>query len=371
MTPLAEARAQALAPIAYQPTDLTTEHLGAVLARSGYFSDVREASQAIVKVLYGRELGIGPVTAMLGLHVIQGKPSPSAGLLAALIQRSGRYRYRVQRLDAEGCELAFFEREGDQWIPLGRSTFGRQDAEATGAYTGKNAQTWKAYGRNMLFARALSNGARWFCADVFGGAVYTPEELGAAVNEAGDVVPGPYGPTNRHTGEVLDARPVDGPVVEAPEQRPRSHPEELPQASAAAGSEAKARARFWAVARGEPPDGLGLDEQRVHALLGVETLTGYPGGWDSALAELRERVAEPRPDAAAEEDALIRDPQDRLVRGWERLTRQAAELGLDFETLRLPIQRTELIAAGRALNQRLEAARPAASKLGLLAGEVR
>ena len=29
----------------------------------------------------------------------------------------------------------------------------------------------------MLFARALTNGARWFCADAFTGAVYTPEEL--------------------------------------------------------------------------------------------------------------------------------------------------------------------------------------------------
>ena len=33
----------------------------------------------------------------------------------------------------------------------------------------------------MLFARALTNGARWHCPDVFGGAIYEPEELGAKV----------------------------------------------------------------------------------------------------------------------------------------------------------------------------------------------
>jgi hypothetical protein len=30
----------------------------------------------------------------------------------------------------------------------------------------------------MLYARALSNGAKWYCPDVFGGPIYTPDELG-------------------------------------------------------------------------------------------------------------------------------------------------------------------------------------------------
>jgi len=35
--------------------------------------------------------------------------------------------------------------------------------------------------KNMLFARAMSNGIKWFTPDVFAGPVYTPEELGSAV----------------------------------------------------------------------------------------------------------------------------------------------------------------------------------------------
>jgi hypothetical protein len=45
----------------------------------------------------------------------------------------------------------------------------------------------------MLFARAMSNGVRWYCPDVTNGnAVYTPEELGAEVDEDGNVIDGDY-----------------------------------------------------------------------------------------------------------------------------------------------------------------------------------
>ena len=42
-----------------------------------------------------------------------------------------------------------------------------------------------------LTTRALSNGVRWYCPDFGGGApIYTPEELGANVDEDGNVVDG-------------------------------------------------------------------------------------------------------------------------------------------------------------------------------------
>jgi hypothetical protein len=36
---------------------------------------------------------------------------------------------------------------------------------------------------NMLFARAISNGVKWFTPDVFQGPVYVPEEMGGVVTE--------------------------------------------------------------------------------------------------------------------------------------------------------------------------------------------
>jgi hypothetical protein len=61
-----------------------------------------------------------------------------------------------------------------------------QDAQAAGL-TGKD--NWRKFPRNMLFARALSNGVRWYAPDIFNGAtVYTPDELGAAEDDDGNVV---------------------------------------------------------------------------------------------------------------------------------------------------------------------------------------
>lgn len=146
--------------------------LGEVLWKSGYFSDIKSAAQATVKVLRGQELGLGPVTALEQIHVVQGRTALSASLIGALIKRSGRYNYRVVKHTHEECEIVFYE-NGQE---VGRSVFTVEDAEHAGLM---KKDSWKQYTRNMLFARALSNGARWFCPDVFGGAVYTPEELEA------------------------------------------------------------------------------------------------------------------------------------------------------------------------------------------------
>lgn len=154
---------------------------GAMLAKSGYFKDAREAAQACVKVQAGLELGLPPVQAMTGIHIVEGKPTISATLIATLVKRSGKYNYRVTAHDETRCSIAFFE--GKEKI--GESTFTFADAEKAGVT--KNA-IWHKYRRNMLFARAMSNGARWYCPDIFGGVIYTPEELGAEVNEEGEPV---------------------------------------------------------------------------------------------------------------------------------------------------------------------------------------
>ena len=163
--------------------DLTILELAEHAAKSGYFADARQAAQAVIKIQYGRELGIPPVTAIMGVHIIQGKPTPSAGLIAACIRRHPRYDYRVKRLDDTACALEFI----DGGKLAGLSEFTIEQAKRAGAFDG-NGATWSKFPRNMLFARALTNGARWFCPDVFGGAVYSPEEMGAVVDEDGNVI---------------------------------------------------------------------------------------------------------------------------------------------------------------------------------------
>lgn len=165
--------------------DMTTNELGTVLAKSGYFQDAREASQAIVKVLAGRELGLGPIASMSGVYIVKGRPALSANLLAGCLKRSGKYNYRVLTPMADRakvCEIAFFERAGDKWEEIGRSVFSLEDARRAGT------QNMDKFPANMLFARAMTNGIRWYAPDIFAGGVYTPEELGAPVNEEGEVI---------------------------------------------------------------------------------------------------------------------------------------------------------------------------------------
>jgi hypothetical protein len=156
--------------------------LGEMIAQSGYFQDAKQAAQAVVKVLAGRELGLGAIASMTGIYIVQGRVTLSANLIAAVIKRSGKYNYRVREMSEKACEIEFFE-GGES---LGKSKFTIEEARVAKLADGDN---WKKYPRNMLFARAMSNGAKWYAADVFAGPVYTPDELGAHVSldESGEM----------------------------------------------------------------------------------------------------------------------------------------------------------------------------------------
>lgn len=184
---------QALANVQYKPTDLSTERLGEVLVKSGFFKDVRDEAQAIVKILYGREVGFGPIASVMGVYIVNGRPSLAAQLIASAVQRSGLYRYRVREWTDKACRIEFFER-GES---LGESVFTIEDAQRA-ELVGKGGP-WKQYPKAMLWARAMSQGARAFTPEVFNGSVYTPDELGATVNAEGDVI-------DIGTGEVIEER---------------------------------------------------------------------------------------------------------------------------------------------------------------------
>ena len=139
-------------------------------AESGYWPDAKSVAQALVKIEAGRSLGLPAIVAMSEVHVIEGKPQLGAGALSTLVKRSGRYDYRVVELTDEKCTLRFIDRgEG-----VGESVFTLEDAKRAGLAT---RNTWKQYPRNMLFARAISNGVAWFAPDVVSGRFYTGDEI--------------------------------------------------------------------------------------------------------------------------------------------------------------------------------------------------
>jgi hypothetical protein len=144
------------------------------MAASGYFRDAKDAAQALVKIQYGQEIGVGPAQAMMQIYVVEGKPGPAAVLLAAKIKQSGRYDYRIVKHDDTGCWLDAYEKRDGKFEKVGESNFTVQDATNAKLLRKDNFQ---GYPRNMFFCRALSNLARWYAPDVFGGVVYTAEEL--------------------------------------------------------------------------------------------------------------------------------------------------------------------------------------------------
>lgn len=153
--------------------------LGEVFEKSGFFDDARSASQAVVKILAGRELGFGPMASMTGISIIEGKPSIGANMMAAMIRRSERYDYRIIKHDDQVCEIEFLRRNGQHWNIEGVAGFTIQEAIKAGKTASKN---WQKYPKDMLFARAISRGYKRFCPDLSVGMLcYVDDELDAEV----------------------------------------------------------------------------------------------------------------------------------------------------------------------------------------------
>lgn len=150
-----------------------------VFGDSGLFQDTKSLAQAIVKIQAGKEIGIPPVQAMMGINIMQNKISLSAGLIGQLLKKAG-YQYKAtwypNQQNAESVAISLWE-PGAKWRevePMAEVSFSMEDAHRAGL---AKKDVWRKYPSNMLFARAISNAARWHAPEVLCGA-YTPEELG-------------------------------------------------------------------------------------------------------------------------------------------------------------------------------------------------
>lgn len=152
------------------PTNLEDlQRLGRMCAESGFFQDARQLAQACVKIAAGAEYGLPPVVSMTGINVIKGRVTLSANVMAAIMKRAG-YKLKTRFDGEQNCVITVIDPGGEE---LGESSFSMDDARKAGL----GGDNWKKFPRNMLFARAVSNAARWFAPEVLTGAI-TPEELG-------------------------------------------------------------------------------------------------------------------------------------------------------------------------------------------------
>lgn len=144
-----------------------------MFVESGMFTDAKSVAQAFVKIQAGQEIGLAPFASMSGINVIMGKPTFGASIIASSVKGSAKYDFKVKVLNEKECSIDFFE--GKEL--LGNSTFTIEDAKK------QQTKNLDKFPKNMLYARAMSNGQKWFCPDVFQMAVYVPEEMQAVIED--------------------------------------------------------------------------------------------------------------------------------------------------------------------------------------------
>lgn len=139
---------------------------------------------------FAEMLGVHPMQAITGVHVIDGKPSASADLMAARVRAAG-HRLRIAGDDTY-AEATLIRRDDPEYPFTVRWTLDRaKEADLAGK------GTWKKYPAAMLRARAITEVCRMGASEVLMGVLYTPEELGRDVDAEGQPVtpdPAPWQP---------------------------------------------------------------------------------------------------------------------------------------------------------------------------------
>jgi hypothetical protein len=157
-------------------------------------------------ILHGRELGLGPMTALSLTNVIEGKPTLSAEGQRALALAAG---HDIEFLESTGavCTVRGRRAGSERWTAV---TWTIDAARKIGL---ANKQVWKSYPRAMLAARASAELCRMLFPEVLHGTAATEE-----IEDAADVpTPAATRPVQRRTAPVASIPP---PVVPEPPTRP-------------------------------------------------------------------------------------------------------------------------------------------------------
>ncbi|MGI8730156.1 MAG: hypothetical protein ACR2LK_09245 [Solirubrobacteraceae bacterium] len=148
------------------------ERLAAAAADSGLYGGGNKIkAQLLMKLIYGRDLGIPVSAALSAINIYDGKMELSANLIAALLEAHPHYAYAIVETGNEGCELEFFK-DGRS---LGKAKFDVADATTAGL---ADTEYYRQYPSDMFFARAITRGARRYCPGLGRGvAIYATGEL--------------------------------------------------------------------------------------------------------------------------------------------------------------------------------------------------
>ena len=171
---------------------------------------------------YGDMLGLAPMATMTGVHVIEGKPTASAGLISALVRQAGH----KLRVDGDNKSATCVITRSDDPKPFSVTWTLKKDGSNPSAEEAKllSKPVWQQYPASMLKSRAITQCARDACEEVLFGLHYTPEEMGANVDEDGVVVDDPP----QQLAERSGGTPDDDPWYVRPESSASAPPNQGP-----------------------------------------------------------------------------------------------------------------------------------------------
>lgn len=179
-----------------------------------------QPANVLIAVEYGKALGIDTIIAINGIAVINGKPSMSSDLMSSMVRRAG-HKLRITE-DTENKSVTAILIRADDPDHEFKATWDEAKARDAGLW-GKRDRNgaptpWVLYPLQMLRARAISEVCRQGASDALSGVIYTPEELGAAVDEDEHVI---------HAQVVEDTAKPDFPraVTSPPQRRKQPQPE--------------------------------------------------------------------------------------------------------------------------------------------------
>lgn len=196
-------------------------------------------------ILYGRELGLPPMTALGSIHVIDGRAGTSAESMRALILQAG-HELEIREMTTSRCRIAGRRRGSESWTEAvaAKAEFDQVRIRTRGGsmkLTEKD--NWRNWPAEMLLARATTRLARMMFADVIHGMRSTEElsdmtETGqapAAGRADAGQVPAPAGRTRvarkrkPHEPRQAAAPAESGPAAEQPQtperrRKPLLHP---------------------------------------------------------------------------------------------------------------------------------------------------
>jgi hypothetical protein len=153
-----------------QPVALDLDHLKMIANTNFVPPGLRGNLPAIMAaVATGRELGLGDMSALRSIHIIDGKATFSAELMVMLVRRHGHSV--TGEVSANEAKVTGTRSDtGDTMT----SVWTLEMAKRAGLLGKSN---WAKYPEAMLWARAASQLCRMLFADCFAGGTYTAEEL--------------------------------------------------------------------------------------------------------------------------------------------------------------------------------------------------